>query len=261
MKKKNIGLFRRLLLLILPLMLVQSMLCGAALADDVAGTWSLSRAVYAGVEVVASEMGIEMVFVLEPAGTGRLYSSIDGEESENICTWSRKGNIVTIEEDASTYEFTVSGDEMTGEVDGVTMVMIREKAAPSLSSKKSYTLADFNGKWECSRLLYRGEEFTMEELESGMWLVLEDGKGTMAVKNSTQTTEASVTASLHENLQYDEEGPVTVLEVVNDEDGTDVVTLIPYEDNVLLYKKDDRGAIFVLERNATLNTVTDALGY
>lgn len=258
MKKKRIRLYAQLLV---PLLLIQILLCGTALADDAAGTWSLSRASYAGIEVEASELGIEMVFVLEPAGIGKLYSNIDGVESENVCTWSRKGNIVTIQENASVYEFTFSGNEMIGDIDGVTMVMTREKAAPSLAAKKSFTMADFNGKWECFRLYYRGEEFTMEELESSMWLVLEDGKGTMAVKNDAQITEAKVTANLYENLQYDEQGPVTVLEVVADGDDMDVVTLIPYEDNILLWKKDDRGAIFVLERqNATMNTIVNVIG-
>lgn len=238
------------------LLLSLSLLCGMASAKEVAGKWTLTRTAALGIEMEASELGIEMVFILEADGTGMLYSDIEGKESKNTCAWIRQGNVVTIFENGTSYDYTLSGDELVGEVDGVTMVMTREETA-AIPEKTSYSMADFNGSWECFLLCYKDEVLTMEELDSSMRLELENGKGTMAIRNEDETTVAPVTARLYETLQHDGGGVVTVLELVNDNDSADVMRLIPQGENVLVYHREARDAFFVLERQeeSTENTV------
>ncbi|MBE5779082.1 MAG: hypothetical protein E7331_07105 [Clostridiales bacterium] len=232
---------------------VMLLLCSGAMAQEAVGCWVLDRAAMGSLVLNTSELDIEMTMTLSEDGTGKLYGNMEGEENEDVCTWSRSGDVITVVENGYSYDFILAGNELSGEVDGITLILVKQDSQPATIGNMSVnignSMAGFDGYWYSGRAYFDGQEFDLDELGTPMWFRLESGRGSMTVVvGEDDQVQANVTARMYEAFIAGSGGVKTVLELVNDDDASDVMKFVAQEEGTLHYYEETSGVTFVFER-------------
>ena len=80
-------------------------------AEEIVGTWTLTKAVVSGVEVTAEQMGTDMIFVFNADGSASLTS---GESTQDGLSWAYENGVVKLTAyGIDLYDFTFDGTTLT----------------------------------------------------------------------------------------------------------------------------------------------------
>lgn len=154
---------KKLVSLVLALCLALGM--ASAFADeDITGTWYLTSAIAQGVTLSASDMGLDLSFVLNADGTATM---IGFDENPVTSSWSQSGGTITIDGETATYE----NGELSIEASGVTMIFSRDSAnVEATSVTGSVISADsedaFFGSWKVDKVGSGGFTFSADMMSS-----------------------------------------------------------------------------------------------
>lgn len=153
---------KKLISLILVALLAFS---GIAFAEeDLSGIWYVTGMIMEGQTIDPSMLGMEMIFDLKEDGTAAL-SAMD---QESTGTWTVSGNDVTIEIDGDSMPLTFDGASLTGEMDGVGVILEREASSSFDQPAVVYAenVSAFDGTWFPTRFGIAGMILDAETLVS-----------------------------------------------------------------------------------------------
>jgi hypothetical protein len=98
-----------------------------ATEEDMAGTWTLTKAIVSGIEVPASTMGTEMTFVFQANGTGAMV--YNGNTTEGLNWTVAEGTVKLSAGTMELYDLVFDGTVLTLHEETTGIDMVFEKAA------------------------------------------------------------------------------------------------------------------------------------
>lgn len=89
---------------------------------DILGTWKLARLKMTGKYYTLEEAGITSM-TTEFSADGTVSMDTDGNTGSG--EWSREGTVITIHDDSGDFQFIIQNGNLIGELEGITMILIR----------------------------------------------------------------------------------------------------------------------------------------
>lgn len=89
---------------------------------DILGTWKLARLKMTGKYYTLEEAGITGM-TTEFSADGTVNMDTDGNTGSG--EWSREGTVITIHDDSGDFQFIIQNGNLIGELEGITMILIR----------------------------------------------------------------------------------------------------------------------------------------
>lgn len=207
------------------------------------GTWYLNEVVMEGAGVSPTALGMEMSMELRKNGAA-FGTTVEGEKTmRNTGVWFVEEGGVSVKLDEVAAHFAMTDGNLSGEVDGMTMVFGRDKLTGDLFSpaaiKSDATLADYAGQWTAFKINVNGVYMDTSLLGEAITADIEET--TMTLKGFLFNSDALEMTFANGALSFFAEGVDNVLIASVSarllEDDTLVVTLTATESMSLIMSR------------------------
>jgi len=169
---------KKLMALLAALCMMALPFAGLAEMADVTGTWYLTGVESDGLAFDPAMLGMEMTMTLNTDGSALLESNLAETE---IGSWVlEEGTVLVSDASGEAQAFTLEGEELRCNQEGIILVMSREENAPAESVESPVRTdaaeEEFFGRWNSAYMVIGGMQLPLDMMGLGMRIEMTQGE-------------------------------------------------------------------------------------